>query len=148
MPAQIVSAPNIAPALGNGLTVIGCVATAEPQLPVVVYLIVSSPPATPVTTPPLLTVASPLLELQVPPGARSVTVIVVPTHRLLGPNIVPAVRYAPIVTGLVVENVPQTSVTEYLIVSIPELTPVRKPVLVIVASALVTLQVPPGVASV
>ena len=49
---------------------------------------VAVPPApTPVTTPPVVTVATPgALLLQVPPGELSVKVMVDPLHKVLGPK--------------------------------------------------------------
>lgn len=101
----------MAPALGNGFTVTGCVATAEPQLAVTVYIIVSTPADTPVTMLPLTVAIEVLLLLHVPPGAMSVKAMAEPTHTVLAPVIVPAVRYGPMFTLLVVEKVPQTLVT-------------------------------------
>ena len=57
LPTQTVVAPEMLEAFGNGLTVITFVATAVPQLLVTVYLTVSIPAATPLTTPAVLTVA-------------------------------------------------------------------------------------------
>ena len=135
------------PALGKAVTVTGWVAVALPQLLVTVYMMVSMPPLMPVTTPETETVALPLDALQVPPGARSARGIVAPVHTADSPVMVPAVRKGPMVTTLVTDAVPQALVTVYLIVSVPGVMPVSRPAEVIVAVALVTLQVPPGVAS-
>ena len=92
LPDDIVTGPVMLPADDNGLTVTTRVATADPQPLVTVKVIVSTPAVTPVTMPPV-TVASPLVAPHVPPGARSVNVIVEPMQTvLLAPNIVPAVR--------------------------------------------------------
>jgi len=73
VPAHIGDVPLIAPAMGNGLTVIVRVAFAVPQLLVTVYVILALPWAIPVTTPVVLTVAIPVaLELHTPPVAASV----------------------------------------------------------------------------
>ena len=88
-PAHTLVNPDILPAYGSALTAIGFVATALPQELVTVYLIVSTPPDTPVTKPPD-TVALPLLLLHRPPAAPSVSVIDAPWHTLEAPLIVPA----------------------------------------------------------
>jgi hypothetical protein len=80
-PTHASESPVIAPIEGTELTVMGKEATEEPQLLVVVYLIVSMPVATAVTTPPLLTVAIPVAELlHVPPVAVQDKVVVEPCH--------------------------------------------------------------------
>jgi hypothetical protein len=107
---QTEEGPAIAPANGNGLTVTGCIAIAEPQLLETVKVIVSTPAVTPVTTPPV-TKALAFVAPHTPPGARSVNVMEAPTHRLLPPSIVPAVRNAPTVIIFVVDEVPQTLTT-------------------------------------
>jgi hypothetical protein len=63
----------------------------EPQLLETVYEILTTPPDIPVTNP-ATTVASAFSALQVPPGAKSVSMTVVPWHKLPGPDILPAVR--------------------------------------------------------
>jgi hypothetical protein len=135
------------PASGRAITVTVFDATALPQLAVSVYIMVSTPPPTPVTTPEVPTVAiDVLLLLQVPPGTGSVSVIVALTQTLLGPEMVPAERNVPIFTVIVATDVPHALVTVYLIVSRPGVMPVSRPALFIVALALVTLHVPPTVA--
>ncbi len=133
------------PALGAGLIVMVLLAVAEPHALVTVYCMVSIPAVIPLTSPPT-TVALALVALHTPPGAPLVSVIVAPSHTLLAPKIVPAVRNAPIFTVLVATAVPQALVTVYTTVSSPVDTPDNNPPDVIVARALVTLQAPPGVA--
>lgn len=79
---------------------------------VTVYIIVSTPAVTPVTTPPLDTVALPNVVLQVPPDTVDDKVMVLPVHTVVGPDMVPA--HTPLVTvTTAVENaVPQLDVTE------------------------------------
>jgi hypothetical protein len=111
----------------------------------IVYLIVSTPDAIPVTTPELFTVASEVNTLlHVPPEVVSVRVILEPTHTEFGPVIVPAlVGVLPTVIVLVAFVVPQTLVFEYVMTAVPGLTPVTTPVLLILATAvLLLLQVP------
>jgi hypothetical protein len=85
------------PASGNGLTAITAEALTEPQLLVTVYKIVSMPAVIPVTSP-SITVAVVLLAVQTPPVAASVNIIAEPAHTLPGPDMLPAVMDAPIVT--------------------------------------------------
>jgi len=101
----------MAPALGEAFTVTRCIATALPQELETVYFTVSIPAEAPVTMPDPLTVAFPSDVLQVPPGAGSVSVIVLPVQTTDAPEMVPAERNAPIFTTLLVVNVPQTFVT-------------------------------------
>src|SRR5579884_3204097 len=105
MPAQIDDTPTIGLAAGGAITLTTCIATAEPQLAVTVYMMVSAPPLIPVTTPPLLTVAFELLALHVPPGAASLKVSVAPTHSLEAPKMLPAVRNVPMLTTFVTDVV-------------------------------------------
>lgn len=107
------------------------------------------PPETPCTTPtPEIVATDVLVLLHAPPGVASDKVIVLPVHTLVGPVIVPAVRYAPIVITFVATYEPHALTTLYIIVSRPEDTPVSKPVPLIVALPLVALHVPPGTVSV
>ena len=141
--------PLMVPATGIAITVTVFEAIALPQLAVTVYMMVSMPPPVPVTMPVVPTVAMEvLLLLHVPPGTGSVRVIVAPSHTLPGPEMVPAERNVPMFTVIVATEVPHTLVRVYLIVSRPGVMPVSRPVEVIVAFALVTLHVPPGLASV
>ena len=98
-PVQTVDIPDIIPAIGKGLTVTGCDAIAVPHEFVTVYLIVSRPAATPVTTPPE-TVAWELLD-HTPPVAASVKSISDPTHTVVTPPTVPASGSGLIVTTAV-----------------------------------------------
>ena len=106
------------------------------------------PVVTPVTIPVVPIVALALLLLHVPPPTLLVKVVVNPTHTADVPVIVPAFGRGLIVIVFVVDAVPHTLVTEYIIVSIPAVTPVTIPVLPIEAFALLILHVPPVVASV
>ena len=101
----------------------------------------------PVIVPPV-TDTDVLLALQVPPVVASVSVAVLPTHILVVPVIVPAVRVAPIVTDKVVLTVPQLFDTVYFIVSVPALAAVSEPLVFIVAWLLLMLHVPPVLLSV
>jgi hypothetical protein len=56
--------------------------------------------------PVLLTVPLLLLLLHTPPVTKSVKAVVAPPQRMADPDIVPAVRYAPMLMALVVEAVP------------------------------------------
>lgn len=82
---------------GNGLTVIGVVVI---QPVPIVYVIVALPVATPVTTPPVLTIAVAIsLLLHAPPAVASVTLVVKPRHTFPLPVI--AAGNGLMVTGVV-----------------------------------------------
>lgn len=118
----------------------------------IVYLIVVVPTATLVTTPELLMVAAPGLELlQVPPVMPLVLKAdILPIHILVTPLITPADEGPLTVTALRDELVrPQLLETVYNIVSTPLPAPVTTPDEDTVAIALlVLLHTPPVVASV
>src|SRR4051812_40781978 len=77
-PMQTADAPTIVPGPGSGSMVITFTARPVPQVVTTEYMMVSTPPAMPVTTP-ADTEALALLALHVPPGAPSVSAIVAPT---------------------------------------------------------------------
>ena len=106
---------------------------------------VAVPPLTPVTMPVLPTVAMAVLVLlQVPPGAMSDKVVLLPAHTVGIPVMVPAFSAGPMVSTLVVTAVPQLLVTVYFIVSIPGLMAVITPLPLIVAiTKLLRLHTPP-----
>jgi hypothetical protein len=135
-PTHATALPVIAP--GNGLTVIVC----ETEQPVVkVYDIVSTPSATPVTIPveePTVAIDKLLLD-QAPKAVASVKLVVVLTQALLpdigagiGRTLTDAVTKQP-----VAEDV-------YVMLGVPELTPVTIPVAVITVAndVLLLLHVP------
>ena len=86
-PAQNDKVPDIP--IGTGFTVITLVALAVPQPPVTVYVAVSTPTVTPVTTFPAI-VAFALLMLHVPPLTASVSAMFAPVITVAAPVIVPA----------------------------------------------------------
>ena len=103
--------PIIVPAFGNGgLIVITFTAVAAPHTFVTVYMMISMPIVTPVTTPPDMVAVLPLL-LHTPPGVISVKVMLEPTHTLEGPVMVPAVMGGLIVRIFVAIAVPHELVT-------------------------------------
>ena len=120
-----------------------------------VYLIVSTPAVTPVTTPPR-TVAVVLLLLHVPPGAKSVNVTDEPVQTVEGPVMAPSSGNGFTVTAFVAFVMPHAFVIVYLMVSTPADIPVTMPPIgmpltvppITVACALLALQVPPFVLSV
>ena len=88
VPVHTVVVPVIVPADGPALTAMVVVALVEPQVPVMVYDIVTAPADIPVTTPDALTVAlAVLLLLHVPPLVASVSVMLAVGHTLVGPLI-------------------------------------------------------------
>jgi hypothetical protein len=83
--------PVIEPDAGEVTIVTTVVVYAVPQLLVNEYDIVAEPAATPVTTPPAVTVAFAVFELlQAPPETASANVVVPPEHAEAVPVIVPA----------------------------------------------------------
>jgi len=90
-PGQTAAVPDIVPAVGRLFTVTTARATAVPHTPVTVYLMVSMPAATPVTTPPVLTVAELVFVLlQVPPVTVCDKLIVAPGQTDAAPLMAPA----------------------------------------------------------
>ena len=104
---------------------------------------VSTPGVMPVTTPPVVTVAWVLLALHAPPGVASVIVARPPTQTVDGPEMALIEVPDETDTTCVATTVPQLPVTEYIIVSVPAVTPVTMPVLPTVAVPLLALHVPP-----
>ena len=134
VPAQIVVVPAMDDTEGKVPTVKVVVAVAEPQAPVTEYEIIEAPSDMAVTAPVLPIVATAgLLLLHVPPLVASVSVVVPPAHSVVMPVITPA-DTALTVMVLVAVAVPQTFVTVYKITSIPVLTPVTTPILLMPAT--------------
>jgi hypothetical protein len=106
-PRQIVEGPEIVPAVRTDVIFTILVAIAEPQPLVTVYIIVSNPAETAVSTPAPVMLACILLILHVPPGAASVYIVKPPTHIVDGPTITPATGAALTVTVVVATAVPQ-----------------------------------------
>ena len=109
---------------------------------------VSTPEATPVTTPPdtvalLLLASHALYRPPVVPLTLSVTED--DTHTESAPLILPAPGDELTVIAVIALSVPQLLVTTYFIVSTPPLTPVTNPVALTVARLVLVLpQAPPG----
>lgn len=146
-PAQILEAPVIVPAIGIASTLTIINAMAVPQLLVTIYFMLSTPGDTPVTIPPE-TLAPPELAFQTPPGAVSIKVIDESIQTPDEPAIVPATGSGFTVINLLTISVPQLFITEYLIVSLPAISPVINPATTVAIEGLVLLQIPPGVVSV
>lgn len=142
-PTHTTDAPVMVPASGSGFTVTACIAIADPHMLVTVYLIVSTPAATPVTIPVDPTVASVVLALlHAPPVVASASIIVSPAHTDDPPVMLPATGKALTVIGALMRH-PVGNV--YVIVSrpasTPDTTPVEEPTTAIVVRLL--LHVPP-----
>jgi hypothetical protein len=106
---------------------------------------VSIPGVIALSTPTLVIVALPLLQAQVPPGAASVYIVNEPVHTDVGPTIVPALGAGLMLIVCVATAVPQKLLTVYIIVSMPGVIPVTRPlVLLIVALPFVAVHTPPG----
>jgi len=126
--------------------VMTAVAMALPQLVVTVYLMVSRPGVMPVTTPPALMVALPLLALHTPPEVALLKVMAAPAHTLVAPVIAPTAGGPIMVIVFVAAAEPQLLLTVYTAVSTPAVTPVTIPVPLMVALLFVMLHNPPAVA--
>ena len=108
LPAQTDVRPFIGPTAVGALIVTVCVAELEQPSSVIVYIIVSVPAVTPVTTP-AVTVAELLLAVHAPPAIVGVNVILLPAHTEVAPLIVPAAG-----SGLTVSNpLPDTPPSTY-----------------------------------
>jgi hypothetical protein len=143
VPIQIESRPVIL-TVGNGFIVTVCVAKEAHPVLVCVNVNVGAPLATPVTRPPLVTVAKALLLLAHVPPVVGESVVVAPTHIAFAPVIL-TVGFAFTVTVGVMDVQP-VPVWVNVNVAEPLATPVTTPALVTVATALLLLtQVPPVV---
>jgi len=140
-PTQIL-VPPVMLTIGKGFTVTGNVAADTQPVAVFVKVKVAVPPETPVTTPPLVTEATPgALLTQVPPLAGD-KVVVIPTQIVL-PPVMLTVGVGFTVTAVVgIETHPEASVN--VNVAVPAETAVTTPAFVTVATeALLLAQVPP-----
>jgi hypothetical protein len=99
------------PASGSIFTVMAYVANDEHKPSVTVYVMMAVPAVTPVTTPVGLTDALVLPLLHTPPETLLVRVIVLATHTLVGPLMVPGGGVGSTVTTNVVYTEPQLLVT-------------------------------------
>lgn len=135
-PEQTLVMPVIA--RGSGFTVMFFI---EMQPVGKVYVMVTGPAATPVSTPVLLIVASEvLLLLQVPPAVASVNCVVAATHTPAAPEIAAGKGFT--ITDVVAM---QPKLREYVMVVVPRLSPSTVPVLTLTAAIaeLLLLHVPP-----
>jgi len=107
-PPHTLSAPEIAPATGNGRTEMICVAVAVPQLLVTVYFMVSTPAAAPPTMPETLTVAMEVLDDdQEPLEEVSDSATLARIQMVSLPEIKPGSGIGATVTGKVTDMAPQ-----------------------------------------
>lgn len=112
-PWQTDVAPDNVPATGSGLTVMSAVSTAVPHELVTVYDMIAAPPATPATTPDVLTEAMvAALLLHVPPLEVVLKAVVAPWHTAVAPLTTPALGIGFTVIERVESAVPQLLVTE------------------------------------
>ena len=125
------------------MTVISFVATIG-QVPAGVYLIVSIPAVTPVTTPVAETFALALVLLNVPPVVALVSVMLAPVHTLEGPDIVSTAVIALTMIRFIAIADPHELDTVYLIVSMPADTPVIT-LSAVVANPIRLLHTPPAI---
>ena len=147
---QIVCAPLNTPTLGAPLIVIAleAVALLQPPLPNTVYVMVALPTRTPESKPEIAFIDTLFVseEVQFPPGEVETNCVVVPSHKVVVPLIIPAFGFAVTVSVRVEtasgQNLPKTV---YEIVTVPGLIPEISPVALIFAIVLSEdVQVPPG----
>lgn len=127
LPMHTEEKPVIVPEAGSAFTVTGFAVTALPHRFVTVYTITSGPSVAPVTDPEEETVALPVVPAHVPPGSVLVSEEDDPMHIVDEPVIEPASGRAFTVMALVADNVPHTVVEVKLIVAVPVLSPVTRP---------------------
>jgi hypothetical protein len=141
-PTQILL-PPVMLTTGKALTVTGGVGAEIQPLKVLVNVNVAEPADTPVTTPPLVTVATAgLLLVQVPPMVGD-NVVVAPTQIVLVPVMLPAGVVFTVMAGVGAEAHP-VLVLVNVKVAVPAVTAVTTPAFVTVATAgLLLTQVPP-----
>lgn len=141
-PMQILLLPVML-TVGKALTVTGDVGAELHPVAVLVNVKVTDPAETPVTTPPLVTVAiAGLLLLQVPPVVGD-KVVVLPTQMLLLPVML-TIGAAFTVTAPVGSEIQPVNPSVNVNVTVPADIPVTTPALVTVATAgLLLAQVPP-----
>lgn len=112
VPWQMVVTPVIKPGEGILFTVTVTVVNAVPQVPVTEYVIVVVPVSMPVTTPAEVIVATEvLLLLQLPPDTVAPSVVVVPTHAVVTPVMLPASVDGKTVKESVTTVIPHVPVT-------------------------------------
>ena len=147
--ADAVNAPGCA---ASGFTVINALTLLEQPLPLVtVYEIVVVPAETPVTTPVFEMVATAGAELlQTPAAVASVRAVVFPTQTLFVPPIAAGAAGSALTVKTLVAEFPQPVVMVYFTVTVPAVTPVTTPPVVMLAVPVPAIidQVPPAVASV
>ena len=152
LPTVVASVPEIVPAVGTVIIFTICLAVSEPQVFILLYLMVSIPSTEPVIVaddPVEVKVASVLDALHVPPVESAISVMGEPKQTDVGPLMVPAYTSALTFTVFLATADPQVLVTVYLIVSVPAVTPVTTPsVLVALPVPAVDVHIPPRVLSV
>jgi hypothetical protein len=133
------------PAFGRGLTVTTAVAADVHPLPLVtVYDIVDVPAATPLTEPPVATVAAEVFVLlHTPLPAASLSEVVEPAQTDCVPVMAPALgKELTVATVVVIQPV---DATLYVIVEVPAATPPNVPPLTVAMPVLLLTQVSPPV---
>jgi hypothetical protein len=111
-PTQTDEKPEMGATGGSAFTVIALVVISVPHEEVTVYVIVTVPAATPVSTPVGLIVAMAVLTLHVPPVVLLKNATGLATQTEIAPLITPASGIAFTVTTLVATTVPQLPETE------------------------------------
>jgi hypothetical protein len=126
-PIHTLARPVITPADASGFTVTGHIAEELPQELNNVYVIVSTPPATPVTIPAGVTEAFPVVTPHEPPGVGSVNVMIDATHTLSRPEMPATTGNGSTVTVIETLEVPQAFDLVKVISAVPADTPVTIP---------------------
>jgi uncharacterized protein (DUF362 family) len=130
--------------VGRALTVTVFEASDGQPVLVCVKVKVAVPPLTPVTTPPLVTLAIAVLLLDHVPPEVGLKVVVDPTHIVLAPVML-TVGFTFTVNGDVAKELHPVLVRVYVKVTVPDATAVINPALVIVATAVLLLTHVPNV---
>jgi len=144
LPLATVAGPLRAATDGDGLTCNACLAVADPQLLVTVYIMVSVPGAMPYTEPEVEMVAwVVLLTAHVPLETESVNRAVVPVHIMPGPASGATIGKGLTVMRAYATPVPQLFDNAYPMVTLPATSPATTPVVLTVAVAGVSDDHPP-----
>jgi hypothetical protein len=130
--------------VGRALTVTALVASDGQSVLLLVNVNVTVPPLTPVTIPPLVTVATIVLLLAHVPPVVGFSVVVDPSQIVLPPVIL-TVGFALTVNGDVANELHPVLVSVYVKVAVPAATAVINPALVIVATPVLLLTQVPNV---
>ena len=143
-PAQIVVVPEIVPALGNAFIVTVVEVLVLQPFALTAYVTVAVPAATPETTPEAFMVATAVLLLdQLPPvNPLEIRGVVIPTQKLVVPEIVPALGRGVVLTFSILPVALQLPMASLARTVIAEFVPHESPVILKEAVAVVPRLMP------